>query len=135
GAVRMAVELPAPDGPVPDAGNSEHEARLSKQSTSALQAFARQHQLTVNTLIQGAWALLLSCYTCERDIVLGTVVSGRPPELEGVETMVGLFINTLPTRVNTTPRQRLIPWFKQLQAQQLEARQYEFSPLVQIQGW
>jgi amino acid adenylation domain-containing protein/non-ribosomal peptide synthase protein (TIGR01720 family) len=101
----------------------------------SLQAFARQHGLTLNTLFQGAWALLLSRYSGETDIVFGTVVSGRPPNLAGVETMVGLFINTLPVRTQATPSASLLPWLHQVQAQQVELRQYEYSPLAQIQGW
>ena len=60
--------------------------------------------LTVNTVVQGAWALLLSRYSGERDVVFGTTVSGRPAELPGVESMVGMFINTVPTRVTVRRR-------------------------------
>ncbi len=117
------------------AGYAELETRLSAETTEALQSLARQNQLTMNTLIQGAWALLLSRYSGEKDIVFGATVSGRPADLSGAESMVGLFINTLPVRVQVPPEVTLLPWLKQLQAQQVELRQYEYSPLVQIQGW
>ncbi|MFC5157086.1 condensation domain-containing protein, partial [Streptomyces amakusaensis] len=60
---------------------------------------ARARGLTVNTLVQGAWAVLLGVLTGRDDVVFGSTVSGRPPELAGVESMVGLFINTVPVRV------------------------------------
>jgi len=116
----------------------EHDAlriQIPADTTAALQFLARQHRLTLNTLIQGAWALLLSRYSGEEDVVFGATVSGRPPNMEGVESMVGLFINTLPVRVHVSPDSLLIPWLKELQAQQFRARQYEYSPLVQVQGW
>ncbi|MBW4537639.1 MAG: amino acid adenylation domain-containing protein [Myxacorys chilensis ATA2-1-KO14] len=113
----------------------EQHIQLSTATTTALQSFTRQHQLTLNTLVQGAWALLLSRYSGEDDIVFGAAVSGRPPTLAGSDAMVGLFINTLPVRVQVQAAENLLPWLQQLQAQQVEARQYEYSPLVEVQGW
>ncbi len=108
---------------------------LSGELTNALNQLARQRQLTVNTIVQGAWGLLLARHSGQSDVVFGTVVSGRPPELEGVETMVGLFINTLPLRLRVKAEMTAAQWLKELQGQQIEARQYEYSPLVQVQGW
>ncbi|HEX8474859.1 MAG TPA: amino acid adenylation domain-containing protein, partial [Pyrinomonadaceae bacterium] len=113
----------------------EQQISLTTETTSALQSLARGQQLTLNTLMQGAWALLLSRYSGERDVVFGVTVSGRPAELAGVETMVGLFINTLPVRVKIDDRESLSAWLKQLQERQVELRQFEYSPLVQVQGW
>src|SRR5579863_2947234 len=113
----------------------DHTFHLSAATTTALQAFARQQQLTLNTLVQGAWALLLSHYSGQQDIVFGVTVSGRPAALAGVEAMVGLFINTLPLRTRIDPQQQLLPWLQSLQAGQAEARQFEYTPLVQIQNW
>lgn len=109
--------------------------RISEQSHKKLQAFARQYQLTVNTLVQGAWALLLSQYSGNSDVLFGATVSGRPPDLMGSEMMVGIFINTLPIRVEIPAHETLINWLKNLQFQQSEIRQFEFSSLVQVQGW
>ena len=114
---------------------AEHETRLSVEATAALQDLARQHHLTLNTLMQGAWGLLLSRYNSEEDVVFGSTVSGRPGDLPGSEYMVGLFINTLPVRVQVAGNAELVAWLKELQSQLVEARQYEYSPLVQIQGW
>ncbi len=109
----------------------DHTFHLSAATTAALQTFARQQQLTLNTLVQGAWALLLSHYSGEQDVVFGVTVSGRPATLAGVEAMVGLFINTLPLRVQDNPTQPLLSWLHALQTRQAEARQYDYTPLVQ----
>ena len=108
---------------------------VSPEQTSAVQQFVREQHLTLNTVLQGLWALVLSKYSGEQEVVFGTVVSGRPSELVGVESMVGLFINTLPVRVRIRPEQELLAWFQDLQQQQSELRQYEYSPLAQIQTW
>ncbi|MCL5996767.1 MAG: amino acid adenylation domain-containing protein [Chloroflexi bacterium] len=114
---------------------TELAIRLPSTMTAALQSLARQNRLTLNTIVQGAWALLLSRYSGEEDVLFGATVSGRPAHLPGAESMVGLFINTLPVRVRVAPDAHLLAWLKQLQAQQLELRQYEYTPLVQIQEW
>jgi amino acid adenylation domain-containing protein len=116
-------------------GYDEQQIKVSTETTAALQSLARQHQLTLNTLVQGAWALLLSRYSGESDVVYGNTVSGRPVDLVEAESMVGLFINTLPVRVTIDAEQSLLTWLQQLQSQQVEMRQYEYSPLVEVQGW
>ena len=116
-------------------GYDEQRLTLSSATTAGLQALTRKHQLTLNTLAQAAWALLLSHYSGEEDVLFGGVVSGRPSELAGSETMVGLFINTLPVRVQVPAAMSVLPWLRKLQEAQVEARQYEYSPLVQVQGW
>ena len=79
--------------------------------------------------------MLLSRYSGQEDVVFGATVAGRPTDLVGIESMIGLFINTLPVRVRVSPEALLLPWLQELQSQQVEARQYEYSPLVQVQGW
>ncbi|HZO71112.1 MAG TPA: amino acid adenylation domain-containing protein [Ktedonobacteraceae bacterium] len=111
-----------------------HGFRLADGQLSALRLFTRQHQLTLNTVIQGAWALLLSRYSGERDIIFGATVAGRPMQLSGAERMIGIFINTLPVRVQLPPQAKIVLWLKHLQEQQAEAHQYDHSPLVQVQG-
>jgi non-ribosomal peptide synthase protein (TIGR01720 family) len=108
---------------------------LSANTTLAIQKFARDHQLTLNTLVQGAWALLLSRYSGEREVVFGVTVSGRAPELEGIEEMVGLFINALPLRVKLDGEAKLVFWLKEIQAHQAELLHYGYSGLTQIQSW
>ncbi|HWQ32046.1 MAG TPA: amino acid adenylation domain-containing protein [Blastocatellia bacterium] len=114
---------------------AEESVLLSAETTSALQSLARQQQLTLNTLVQGAWALLLARYSGEGDVLFGATVSGRPTDLPGAEQMIGLFINTLPVRVQVAAEAVLSEWLRGLQREQLELRQYEYSPLVQVQSW
>ncbi|MCG3119499.1 MAG: Linear gramicidin synthase subunit B [bacterium] len=113
----------------------ELHLKLAAPETAALRAFAQQQQLTLNTLFQGAWALLLSRYSGENDVLFGNIVSGRSIPLPGVEAMIGLFVNLLPARVQVDPVEQLAAWLKKLQAKQVEMRQYEFSPLVQVKKW
>jgi amino acid adenylation domain-containing protein len=119
-------------------GQSIHpfqEIIFSKDSTTRLATLARRERLTLSTLIQAAWALLLSRYTGEQDVMFGATVAGRPADLAGAENMIGLFINTLPVRVNVPLEATLASWLQQLQAQSVETRQYEYTSLVQIQEW
>ncbi|MBK6538846.1 MAG: hypothetical protein IPG09_14110 [Ignavibacteria bacterium] len=78
----------------------EAEIKISGTIASGLSSFAKKNQLTLNTIIQGVWSVILSAYRGESDVLFGGVISGRNPALRGIETMVGLFINTLPVRVN-----------------------------------
>ncbi|MBW4602156.1 MAG: amino acid adenylation domain-containing protein [Calothrix sp. FI2-JRJ7] len=112
----------------------QQHLKLSKSETAALQFFARQQQLTLNTLVQGAWAILLNRYNSENDVVFGCVVSGRG-DLAGDESIIGVLINTLPMRVYVNSEEYLLPWLKKLQAQQNEIRYYQYCPLIEIQKW
>ncbi|MGW1893341.1 non-ribosomal peptide synthase/polyketide synthase [Streptomyces sp. NPDC002004] len=107
------------------------DARVSAQ----LRETAQRAGLTVNTVLQGAWALLLSRYGGGDDVVFGTTVSGRPAELPGVTSMVGVFINTLPTRARIDGRRELVDWLRELQAAQSESRRHDFVSLAQLQAW
>ncbi|MGH3753654.1 MAG: non-ribosomal peptide synthase/polyketide synthase, partial [Pseudonocardiaceae bacterium] len=109
------------------------QVTLSDEQSSELRGAARRHGLTVNTVLQGAWALLLSGYSRQHDVVFGTTVSGRPAELAGVESMVGMFINTIPTRVHLDQEKDVLCWLRELQAEQTEARRHDVFPLAQIQ--
>ncbi|HZR42433.1 MAG TPA: amino acid adenylation domain-containing protein, partial [Ktedonobacteraceae bacterium] len=111
----------------------EQMLSLTVDISQKLQHLTRQHQLTLNTIVQGAWALLLSHYSRKQDVLFGVTVSGRPADLVGIEIMVGLFINTLPERIRIQPEVSLLSWLKALQEQFIEIRQYEYSPLAQIQ--
>ncbi|MDQ4102221.1 MAG: amino acid adenylation domain-containing protein, partial [Actinomycetota bacterium] len=108
---------------------------LDSEQSSRLRRAARQYGLTVNTVVQGAWALLLSRYSRQREVVFGTTVSGRPPELPGVDTMIGMFINTVPVRVHIDNGKDALSWLRELQAEQTEARRWDVFPLTQLQSW
>lgn len=116
-------------------GYNEHKLFLPATTTTALRALARQHQLTLNTFVQGALSLLLGHYTRSRDVIFGMTVSGRPPQLPGIESMIGLFINVLPMRVSIRPDEALLAWLMRIQEQQMEMRAYEYTPLAQIPRW
>lgn len=105
---------------------------LSKIQQSKLQNFAKSHRLTTATIIQGAWAIVLHQYSQQRDVVFGVTVSGRPAELENVEQRVGLYINSLPLRVQVDAKQPLVEWFQALQSQQLACQEYQYTSLAEI---
>jgi amino acid adenylation domain-containing protein len=130
--VDRIINHPLPNSAAED--NWRH-LNLSATTTTALQSFARQHQLTLNVLLQGAFALLLSRYSGETDIVFGITTSARPPELSGVESIVGLFLNTLPLRIKVASDAFIVPWLQQLQAQLALISEYEYAPLLEIQKW
>ncbi|HGY55852.1 MAG TPA: amino acid adenylation domain-containing protein [Caldithrix abyssi] len=109
--------------------------KLSENVTARLQDIARSNQLTINTVVQGLWSILLSRYSGEEDVVFGATVSGRPPDLPGVETMPGLFINTLPVRAQMNDSTPVIDLLKNLQASTVAQREYEYTPLAEIQRW
>ncbi|HEY2194794.1 MAG TPA: non-ribosomal peptide synthase/polyketide synthase, partial [Actinomycetospora sp.] len=108
---------------------------LSAEQSTRLREFAQSSGLTLSTVLQGAWALLLARYSGERDVVFGTTVSGRPADLPGVESTVGLFINTVPTRVSVPSRDGVVAWLRGLQAEQAESRPFDAASLAQLQAW
>jgi amino acid adenylation domain-containing protein len=113
----------------------EEVLRLPARTTADVLARAREWKVTPNAVVLSAWSLLLARYADERDVVVGTVSSGRPAELPGVESMVGAFANTLPVRVPVDPDAQVRGWVTQVQARQMRALQYQWSSLVDVQGW
>lgn len=123
------------EGNPTDRDHGEREVVLPVALSEAIRALARAARVTPATVFQGAWALLLARLGGERDIVFGHTVSGRPAELPGADAMVGMFINTLPLRARIDPARPLGEWLRALQTNTAEARQFEATPLVKIQGW
>ncbi|WP_287815300.1 condensation domain-containing protein, partial [Pseudomonas sp.] len=115
--------------------HAEHLQVIDSPQTARLNSFARQHRVTVNTLVQAAWLLLLQRYTGQACVTFGATVSGRPADLKGVEQQLGLFINTLPVIASPRAEQRVSEWIEQVQAQNLALREYEHSSLSEIQRW
>jgi amino acid adenylation domain-containing protein/non-ribosomal peptide synthase protein (TIGR01720 family) len=111
------------------------ELRLSATATAALAAQGQRLRVTLSTLVQGAWAALLGAYAAEPEVVFGATVAGRPAQLAGVETMVGMFLNTLPVRARIAADVPLAAWLVDLQEQQVEAQRHAHAPLSRIQGW
>ncbi|NTX35800.1 amino acid adenylation domain-containing protein, partial [Myxococcus sp. CA033] len=111
------------------------QLHLPAQTTTDLQAFVRQHHLTLNALVQAAWTLVLSRHTGEKDIVFGATTSGRSADVSGIDRAIGLFINTVPVRVFVDDDTTTLSWLQQLHTQQLELRQFEHTSLVRLHGW
>ena len=107
-ATRVAPQDPGR----PPAAPEQITLALSETLTAALTRQARAQGLTLNTVIQAAWAILLGRLTGRDDVVFGVTVAGRPPEIAGIESMVGLFINTLPLRIKLPPGQPLLALFR-----------------------
>ena len=118
--------------------NSEQKVEvvwLSRTISQRLRSFGIRNQVTSSTTIQGLWGLLLSRYSGEKDVLFGATVSGRPVTLPGAESMVGLFINTIPVRVRVSHDRRLRDWLVNLQTDQAAAQQYSYAPLVNVRSW
>jgi amino acid adenylation domain-containing protein/non-ribosomal peptide synthase protein (TIGR01720 family) len=113
--------------------SAEVRLGLGAELSDAVDKAARRHGLTVNTLVQAAWAVALGRLTGRADITFGSTVSGRPPEIPGVERMVGLFINTVPTRVRLDPAARLVDALLLCQREQAELSAHQYLGLADIQ--
>ncbi len=111
----------------------EQELRFSEDLTGQLTEVAQRNDLTPNTFLQGAWALLLSRYSGERDIVFGATRAGRHGTFPGAESIVGLLLNTVPVRIDVDPRSLVLDWLKQLRSQWIALREHEHTPLVDVQ--
>jgi amino acid adenylation domain-containing protein len=126
--------LIAPDARDLPAADPERRAwELSEQDTEALTATARAYGLTVSTVLQGLWAVLLGRLTGRTDVVLGATVSGRDADVPGIESMVGLFINTLPVRVRLRPAEPLAHLLTRLQSEQSALLDHRHLGLADIQ--
>lgn len=131
----FAEATPLDLGPaqVPDQDYGLEFQPLAGETVDRLRSAARAAGVTLNTFVQGAWALLLSRLSGRDDVLFGTAVAGRPPEIAGIERMVGLFINTLPLRAQIG-NDTLHPWLRALQDAAIAARAAEHMPLAAIQA-
>lgn len=111
----------------------EFNCYLSPSITEKLQSLAQNHNLTLSTLVQAAWGILLSRYSGESEVLFGVTVSGRPHNLAGVGNMVGLFINTLPLRLSINESDLVLPWLEKIQHLSAELQDYAYSPLAEVQ--
>lgn len=126
---------PAPEGSIDKQAYGEQHVTFSVTETDTLQTFVRRHHLTLNALIQGVWALLLSRYAGLQDVVFGVTTSGRAVPVAKIETIAGLFINTLPLRVTVQPDNSFLTMLKEIHVQLFELIQFEYTPLRQILRW
>ncbi|WEA01639.1 amino acid adenylation domain-containing protein [Mucilaginibacter sp. SJ] len=112
---------------------SEHLV-LDDQITQSLKQIGRACGVTLNTILQTAWGILLSRYNNTNDVVFGSVVSGRPSELTGIENMVGLFINTVPVRISYEERDSVKDVLIRCQERAVEMEQHHYNPLSEVQS-
>ncbi|MBY4950035.1 hypothetical protein K6V92_25885, partial [Cupriavidus respiraculi] len=119
----------------PAKGHAVRRTSLDAAALATLQRCAQQQHLTLNTLLQAAWIVVLQRYTGQRAVAFGGTVSGRPAALPGADTMLGLFINTLPVIQAPSPEQSIGGWLQALQAENIALREHEHVPLFDIQRW
>jgi thioesterase domain-containing protein len=128
----MVDRLPAADSSG-EGRYERREIRLSAATGEVVERLARRAKVTPNTVVQGAWALLLSRYSGREDVVFGTAVSGRPADLPHVESMMGMFINNLPVRVQVPADATPAAWLGTLQDLLVELRRFEYLPPEEVQ--
>ncbi|MCX4850502.1 amino acid adenylation domain-containing protein [Streptomyces sp. NBC_00893] len=116
-----------------DTGVGEFEVCASAELFARARDYAKAQRVTMNTLVQGLWSVLLSRYSRQDEVLFGSTISGRSIDLHGVESMMGLFINTLPVRGRLTGDLVVSEWLRDLQDEQLEMRQWEYCHLVDVQ--
>ncbi|WP_329183135.1 MULTISPECIES: amino acid adenylation domain-containing protein [unclassified Streptomyces] len=116
-----------------DTGVGECEVVASSELFAQARDYARSQRITMNTLVQGLWSILLSRYSRRDEVLFGSTISGRSIALPGVDSMMGLFINTLPVRGRLTGDMGVAGWLRDLQDEQLEMRQWEYCHLVDVQ--
>ncbi|MFF7061853.1 non-ribosomal peptide synthase/polyketide synthase [Pseudomonas sp. NPDC008258] len=116
-------------------GHAEQYQLFDLEQTRRIEAFARANRVTVNTLVQSAWLLLLQRVTGQATVCFGATVAGRPADLPGVEEQIGLFINTLPVVGAPRSEQSVAQWLEQVQSCNLALREFEHTPLFEVQRW
>ncbi|HLP62842.1 MAG TPA: condensation domain-containing protein, partial [Candidatus Deferrimicrobium sp.] len=107
---------------------------LDREKTARLNKLAAGNHATLNTVTQAIWAILLGKYNGKEDVLFGAVVSGRPHGVEGVESMVGLFINTIPVRIRYEANMKFNRLVQKVQEQAIASEPYHYHPLAEIQG-
>ncbi|WP_018882875.1 non-ribosomal peptide synthetase, partial [Paenibacillus massiliensis] len=128
-----------PQAKVLDAQAKGYEANklsftLGRELTQQMDSLVKQQQVTVNTLLQAAWGVVLQRYNNSRDVVFGSVVSGRSADIPGIDKMIGLFINTVPVRIHSEEEVTFVELMKRTQEHALASRSYETYPLYEIQA-
>lgn len=116
------------------AGRATTSWTMSPEQTRRLTDAGKQHGLTMNTIVQALWGVLVGRLNDRNDVVFGATVSGRPEQLDGIEGMVGLFINTLPVRVRWSEQEAFVRLAQRLQRESLDAQRDGFVPLADIQA-
>jgi hypothetical protein len=108
---------------------------IDTEELGKLKAFCKKHKITMANLMQGAWALVLNQHNNASDVMFGVVVSGRPPQLNGVEGIIGSFVNNLPVRVKFSQKVTAVTWLQNLQKEAYARGPYEHVPVTTLQTW
>jgi acyl carrier protein len=116
-------------------GGGERRLDLTVDETARLAALARERRVTVNTLVSAAWALWLARATARTDVVFGLAVSGRPEEVAGIERLVGMCINNVPSRVRVDPAEPLSALLGRIESSQAAAGPHAHAALTDLQRW
>ncbi|MCO1334903.1 amino acid adenylation domain-containing protein [Microbulbifer sp. OS29] len=132
GGINLSTSLPNIKSLKNQSDKLEIKSVLTETKSQNLSQLAKNCRVTFGTLIQGAWALLLSRYSNEEEVIFGVTVSGRPADLAGVENIVGPLINTLPSRVRLPDDQKLGEWLRELQSAYINREQYSYLSLPEI---
>ena len=112
--------------------HGEVEHQLSTQVTSALRAMAKQHDFTLNTVVMGVWAIVLGRFSGESDVLFGATKTTRRTSISNGDSVVGLFLNTLPVRIDVSDTMQVVEMMKRLRNEWVSLRPYEHAPLVQV---
>ncbi|MFJ1578164.1 amino acid adenylation domain-containing protein [Streptomyces sp. NPDC088182] len=112
---------------------ADFDAVLTRETSDRLRALARQHGLTLNTVLNAAWGLVLSAMTGRDDVVFGTAVAGRPADVPNVAGIIGMFLNTVPARVGFAPDEPLLDLLRRMQSERAAVMPYEYVGLGTIQ--
>ena len=118
-----------------DKGPGEEVLELTTAQSGRVQSLAREQHVTLSSVVQATWALLLSHYSDRSDVVFGAAFSGRPPELPGIDELIGPCVNNVPVRAAISKDEPVAALAMQLQLRQPELSQHQYDPLAQIQGW
>jgi len=111
----------------------EERITFKKDEFECIDALLKRHKVTLNTLFQGLWSLIIRSYTGQDQAVFGITISGRPPEIDGIEKMVGLFINTIPVNIVIDAEEEFFSWINRIQLQHAAREEYGYLPLAEIQ--
>ncbi len=114
--------------------NKEFIFEIDREATGRLRHLAGKNYVTLNILLQTAWGVMLARYNAVQDVVFGSVVAGRPPEIDGVESMIGLFVNTIPVRLRFDEETRFNELLGYLQQDDVESKAFHYYPLADIQS-
>ncbi|QDY82829.1 amino acid adenylation domain-containing protein [Paenibacillus polymyxa] len=110
------------------------DCKFDEELTQRIKQTTTVNRVTINTLMQATWGILLQKYNNSEDVVFGTVVSGRREEIPGIETMIGLFINTIPVRIHCEAEETFTEVMKRIQETAILSHQYDMYPLYEIQA-